>query len=259
MRTLLPILTILVFGCASSNDQHRAIAEGDGGPETHATKSEPPPGAEPPASSATASDPQTLHIQLLGEDFPPAFMEDMAYVKEAVEAFYRFDVQFLRPAALPEAAWYAPRKRYRAEVLLDYLESRRPSAGDRVMGITLKDISTTKGHYEDWGILGLATVDGTVSVISTFRTGGKKAGAPAWKKERARIRFAKTVVHELGHNLGLLHCPHRGCIMEDAMGTVTTTDREYSLCDECRRLAEEANPGILSDPLLPPWPDPRAK
>ena len=36
------------------------------------------------------------------------------------------------------------------------------------------------------------------------------------------------VAHEFGHNLGLPHCPNKGCIMEDAKGTVSTKARGQS-------------------------------
>jgi archaemetzincin len=48
-----------------------------------------------------------------------------------------------------------------------------------------------------------------------------------------RERLWKIAIHELGHTLGLEHCPTSGCIMEDAHGTVKTTDREKELCSSC--------------------------
>jgi len=62
-------------------------------------------------------------------------------------------------------------------------------------------------------------------------------------------------VHEIGHTLGLQHCPNVGCLMEDAEGKVATCDREYDLCAECRaRLA--ANGHALERPRAIPWPRP---
>ena len=54
------------------------------------------------------------------------------------------------------------------------------------------------------------------------------------------MRLVKVLNHELGHVLGLEHEPTRGCIMEDAAGTVRTVDGENGLlCDKCRQALEE--------------------
>ena len=37
-----------------------------------------------------------------------------------------------------------------------------------------------------------------------------------------RERLWKVAIHELGHTLGLPHCPNNGCLMQDAHGTVKT-------------------------------------
>ena len=231
-------------------------------PESDALKAEaadplPPRVAAPgpPRAEAPPKPLEVLYIQLLGKELPPEFLENMAFVKKAIEAFYRLDVTMLPVRELPEAAWYAPRRRYRAERLLDFLEHVRPSEDDRILGITTWDISTTKGKHKDWGILGLATLDGKVCVVSTHRTGSKKSADPR-KKLRARYRFAKTVVHELGHNFGLEHCPNTGCLMEDAKGTVKTTDREYTFCDTCRQTLEMRFSDVAVKTPEPPWPRP---
>jgi archaemetzincin len=257
------ILAMTLLGCSDttqkplgkSRDSHAEdvpVESDDKAPRIAPVTPAPP--AQPPPTQKR----ERLYIQLLGENLTPAFFEDMKFVKTAIEAFYRMEVRILPAIPLPEKAWYAPRRRYRAESLLGFLEKIRPEDGNRMMGITTKDISTTKGKHKDWGILGLATIDGTVCVVSTFRTNDKKSEEP-WKKLRARYRFAKTVVHELGHNFGLEHCPNKGCIMEDAKGTVVTTDREYTLCDDCRASLNRYSPGILVQEILPPWPIPNEK
>ncbi len=209
-----------------------------------AASSEPSPAASitPPAAP-----PRRIYIHPLGPLLPDA---DADFVRTSLAAFYAMDVLMLARTPLPRDAYYAPRSRYRAEKLLDHLQTALPEDGFRVLGLTGHDISTTKDDYEDWGILGLATVDGEACIISSFRT---KKGAKS--PEHARIRLGKTAVHEIGHTLGLPHCPNAGCLMEDARGTVTTTDGEYDLCHDCRAKLEAAGYPLATGTTIP-WPRP---
>jgi archaemetzincin len=128
--------------------------------------------------------------------------------------------------------------RYRADDILDWMQSVASESG-KWMSVTDVDIVTKKSKNENWGILGLGAIDGRCSVLSTFRMKRKweNGGAP---ESLVRERLWKTAVHELGHTLGLPHCPVKGCIMEDAHGTVKTTDFETDLCPDCARRFREA-------------------
>jgi archaemetzincin len=195
---------------------------------------------------AAADSRRAIYIQPLGAALPA---EDVALVKTALEGLIGLDVRLLPRAALPLSAFYRPRGRYRAEKLLDFLDGRLPPDGARILGLTAADISTTKGRFTDWGVLGLGRLDGASSVISEFRC-RMNARGPA----QARERLAKVAVHELGHTLGLAHCPTRGCLMHDAEGQVATCDGEYDFCDRCRRLLAAAG-RPLPQPRIP-WPRP---
>ena len=164
-------------------------------------------------------------------------------VAAALRAFYPIEVRVLPCQELPKAAYYPPRKRYRAERLLAYLNHRMPKDGWRILGLTDVDISTTKGPVADWGVMGLGELPGTATVISSFRC-RKKARDIAHAIER----LSKVAVHEIGHTLGLPHCPERGCLMEDAMGKVVTTDRERDFCPRCRILAKQNGFAITEHP-----------
>jgi archaemetzincin len=191
-----------------------------------------------------------LYIQPLGRALSTKAVNE---VKVAFREFYGFTVKLLPRKPLPKWAYYRPRRRYRAEKLLRYLKQIAPRDTFRIMGLTAVDISTTKGRFKDWGIMGLATLDGKACVISMYRC---KRGSR--NKAHARHRLAKVAVHEVGHTLGLDHCPNWGCLMEDARGTNKTTDREYLICQRCRRLLTGRGYVLPPNPK-PPWPKPKVR
>ncbi len=198
-----------------------------------------------PARGTTAR--TALYVQPLGDALPD---EDVALVIAALAALIGLQPKLLPRAELPSAAYYKPRRRYRADKLLDFLDGRLPADGIRILGLTGADISTTKDDVYDWGVLGLGRIDGAASVISQFRCKKKSRGP-----EHARVRLAKVAVHEAGHTLGLEHCPTRGCLMEDAEGRVDTCDREYDFCSRCRGLLARNGHPIPAAPQIP-WPRP---
>lgn len=136
--------------------------------------------------------------------------------------------------------------RYRADSLIRYLRDTIYPLNDNVdyiVGLIGEDISTTKYSnydskeiktpeykYKDWGIYGLGFCPGNSCIVSTYRL------HKGTSKENFIMRLKKISCHELGHNLGLPHCPNKDCIMQDAAETIKTIDNvSLHLCNDCRK------------------------
>jgi archaemetzincin len=192
---------------------------------------------------ALAAERPRIVLQPLGKALPEP---ELAAVSAAISAFFAIEVSVAPLLGLPKSAYYAKRQRYRAEKLLDYLVEHGRADARVTLGLTAVDISTTKAPYEDWGILGLATLDGRSAVLSSFRCSRQAKNAA-----HARTRFAKTAVHELGHSFGLEHCKTPGCLMHDGEGSVLTTDTEHDFCAETRERLSSV--GMLREGAVSPF------
>ncbi len=123
-------------------------------------------------SLAAAEEPLNPSVKLCLQPLGDHDKRMLTASAKGVEYIYGFEVE-IRPALkIPKKAWYAPRKRYRAEILLDYLRQDVLPRTECtfIVGFTSHDISTTKDEHKDWGILGLGEVGGVAAVVSSKRT-----------------------------------------------------------------------------------------
>lgn len=179
-----------------------------------------------------------LAVQPLG----PVDGATLEQVAVSLRMTYAFDVDVLQSIPLPEEAYYPPRSRYRAEKILDFVSRTASPQYDKVLAITDRDISTTKGEHADWGIFGLAYLSARPCVVSTCRL--KRNATPAQRL----VRLLRVARHEVGHMIGLPHCAIPGCVMQDANGAIRGVDAgDGSFCRSCVTLA---GPFLLkNDPI----------
>lgn len=116
----------------------------------------------------------------------------------------------------------ASHTRYRADSIIRFLRAKTPDKAVTV-GLICDDISTTKGAYKDWGVIGLGFRPGNSCVVSSYRLKG----------ENRLEKFGKVALHEVGHTSGLNHCPVRNCLMRDAEGK-DHLDELQEFCDRCK-------------------------
>lgn len=164
--------------------------------------------------------------------FQPLELKDsstLVYLKDSIKKFYPVDVIIAKEKKFPETVFYKPRNRYRADRIIHWLRMNIADSVRLIVGITSKDISSTKNNVYDYGVMGLGYQPGHACVVSSYRF-----IKTAKSKQQYQQRLFKVVAHEMGHNFGLLHCPNQSCIMVDAEGKMKL-DEEKGLCTDCKK------------------------
>lgn len=151
-----------------------------------------------------------------------------------LSTFFGLKVTVLPTKPLPESAYYAPRRRYRAEDLVAFLDRTTGPRVSHVIGITARDISAPKGDVADWGVFGVAKRGGRPGVISTYRLHAGHLRPGDVSESVFETRLGRVAAHELAHCLGLPHCATSHCLMNDAGGSIQSVDEASGFCERCK-------------------------
>lgn len=190
------------------------------------------------ASEVVTDEPINQGLVIAIQPFSGFNKDLIKLVQKNLETEFGASVKILKVRPLPKQAFYKPRSRYRAGLLLDYLDASLTGPSSmKIIGLTDKDISTTKGDVYDWGIFGYGSIGGSPCVVSTFRLRARGADEKLF-----RLRLVRVATHEVGHTLGLRHCPSEKCNMADAKGSILSVDRGTGeLCQTCKKLIRKSN------------------
>jgi len=122
---------------------------------------------------------------------------------------------------LPDSAFDKRRNQYDASIILDLLHNVK--TGWKLIGVTDKDLYSDDMNF----IFGQAHLDEKFCLISTARL-------HASSDELFLKRIVKEAVHEIGHTMGLRHCPNPACVMHFSNTLNDTDKKEADYCEICR-------------------------
>jgi len=154
----------------------------------------------------------------------PFFLTDFKGLETAAGMFDLKPALSETPVPLEEAELNAARKQYDAAAILKRLEGLVKASGSNfIIGITEKDLYVQGSNY----IFGLADPQRKAGVVSLARL--RVNSNPRLLNER----IMKEASHEIGHLVGLKHCPEPTCIMSFANSTFDVDSKLPMLCKEC--------------------------
>jgi archaemetzincin len=131
--------------------------------------------------------------------------------------------------------FHAPeREQYHATLILAELLRHLPSSGGRIVGITDVDLYIPVLTF----VFGQAQLGGPGAVVSVMRLHNEYYGLPP-DEGLLLDRAVKEVVHEVGHGLGLVHCPDYRCVMSSSTYVEDVDLKSERFCPSCGALAAE--------------------
>ncbi len=154
--------------------------------------------------------------------------------KEPIEErFPLFHTQIEQPLVQTFEAYVSERHQYHSTRILVMLEGQiRDSGPDRLLGLTDYDLFAPGLNF----VFGEARLPGRVGIVSTNRLIPSQTDA----YHLLRQRIVKEITHEVGHMMGLVHCPNTVCVMHFSNGLSDTDIKSANLCSKCQSTLSKA-------------------
>jgi archaemetzincin len=127
-----------------------------------------------------------------------------------------------------EFAYNKARKQYLASAILRSLKSYVPPDGKVLVLVVDVDLYEEGFNY----IFGQSC--GNVCIVSIYRFKPCTRIDSQQEKETLAARTAKTIIHEVGHSLGLPHCKDNRCVMYFSNWVGDTDRKTKYFCKNCK-------------------------
>jgi archaemetzincin len=128
----------------------------------------------------------------------------------------------------PREAFDPARQQFHSTWILTRLADLARNHGERVVGVADVDLFIPIFTF----VFGEAQLGGAAALFSATRLRQEFYGLPA-DEVLFYERCEKEALHELGHTLGLVHCPIHACVMHFANSIEEVDLRSAVWCPEC--------------------------
>jgi archaemetzincin len=135
-----------------------------------------------------------------------------------------------RVLPVPKLAFDKKRNQYSSSVILNEIRNyaSKHEKFHKVLGLVDVDIFVPELNY----VFGEAYTPGKAALVSLWRLKPKFYGENAGS-DVLLVRALKESIHEVGHTLGLSHCPRSLCVMHFSNSIFDTDKKQTLLCDQC--------------------------
>jgi len=136
---------------------------------------------------------------------------------------------------VPSEAYYEERKQYHASYFVSLAEKyARMFRFTRAIVITDANLFVPGLNF----VFGQASLRGLGAVVSLFMLRPEVYGEPP-DMDLLLERVVKTVIHEIGHTLGLNHCDNPRCVMRFSNHVGETDFKTKNFCSTCRKKIDQ--------------------
>jgi archaemetzincin len=162
--------------------------------------------------------------------------ELLNFIGSNIQKLFNAPYRLLDEINIPPNAYFRQRDQYKSDVIIKEVSLLSFENTNKIISIVDKDIFSQDYKY----IFGEAESPGNISLISIKRLNPEYYGQK-YNQDVFYDRVFKEVLHELGHNYNLSHCPDRNCVMYFSNTLADTDYKKTSYCSRCKNLLDIYN------------------